>query len=66
MCLAADYETTSGCVRKATVELFSRDLLDEFRQGVLTLLPGSATIPELPKYGTLDITKVLDSQYYFN
>ena len=66
LCLASDHKTVAREVRQATVDLFSRDLLDEFRQGVLTLVPSSAIVPELPKYGTLDITKVLDSEYYFN
>ena len=66
LCLASDHKTVAREVRQATVDLFSRDLLNEFRQGVLTLVPGSAIVPELPKYGTLDITKVLDSEYYFN
>jgi DNA-directed RNA polymerase len=66
LCLGADYKTMSRSVREATVELFSRDLLAEFHQGVLTQLPGSAIVPEVPRYGSLDITKVLDSEYYFN
>ena len=66
LCLSADYMTTASCVRHATVDIFSRDLLQEFRQGLLTYLPSSCTIPEVPKYGSLDISKVKDSDYYFN
>ena len=66
LCLAADYMKVSSCVREATVDIFSRDLLSEFRQGVLTMLPSSANLPEVPEYGSLDISKVRDSDYYFN
>ena len=66
MCLGADYMKVASCVREATVDIFSRDLLAEFRQGALTMLPSSANLPEVPEYGSLDITKVRDSDYYFN
>jgi DNA-directed RNA polymerase len=56
----------ASCVRQATVDIFSRDLLREFREGALTMLPSSASMPEVPEYGSLDIAKVLDSDYYFN
>lgn len=66
LCLSGDYMTVSSCVREATIDLFSRDLLKEFRNGLLTMLPSSANLPEVPEYGSLDITKVRDSDYYFN
>mgnify|MGYP003325466158 CR=1 FL=1 len=66
LCLAADYMKVSSCVREATVDIFSRDLLTEFRNGVLTMLPSSANLPPVPEYGSLDISKVRDSDYYFN
>jgi DNA-directed RNA polymerase len=66
MCLSSDYLTVSSCVREATVDIFSRDLLNEFRQGVLTMLPSSVILPEVPEYGSLDVSKVRDSDYYFN
>jgi DNA-directed RNA polymerase len=66
LCLSGDYMMTASCVRQATVDIFSRDLLQEFRQGVLTMLPSSVSMPEVPEYGSLDIAKVRDSDYYFN
>lgn len=66
MCLAGDQPVVYRRIREATVEIFSRDLLREFHEGVLTFLPKGATIPDVPEYGTLDISKVTDSQYYFN
>lgn len=66
LCLAADAPIVSSCVRTATVNLFSRDLLSELRSQVLTMLPSSHNIPVVPEYGSLDITEVLNSEYYFN
>jgi len=66
LCLAADAPIVASCVRRATVNIFSRDLLAELHSQVLTLLPSSATIPTVPEYGSLDITEVLNSEYYFN
>lgn len=66
LCLSGDYMKVSSCVREATVDIFSRDLLEEFRRGVLTMLPSSANLPPVPEYGSLDISKVRDSDYYFN
>ena len=66
LCLAADAPTMGSCVRKATVDLFSRDLLAELRAQVLTMLPSVVALPEVPEYGSLDVTEVLSSEYYFN
>ena len=66
LCLAADAPVVSKCVRKATVDIFSRDVLAEFRAQALTMLPSVVTLPEVPEYGSLDVTEVLSSQYYFN
>lgn len=66
LCLAADAPVVSESVREATVDIFSRDLLSEFRTQVLTMLPSSANIPDVPEYGSLDIKEVLKSKYYFN
>ena len=64
--LAADAPIVSRCVRRATVDLFSRDLLGEFRAQVLTMLPSMVQCPVTPEYGSLDINEVLSSEYYFN
>jgi len=66
LCLVADAGTMHKCVRKATVDIFSRDLLGELRQQVLTMLPSGVTLPEVPEYGSLDVNEVLSSKYYFN
>lgn len=66
LCLAADAPIVAKCVRKATVDIFSRDLLAEFRLQALTMLPPLVALPEVPEYGSLDVTEVLSSEYYFN
>jgi DNA-directed RNA polymerase len=66
LCLAADASIVGSCVRHATVDLFSRDLLSEFRAQALTMLPPMVELPPVPEYGTLDIHEVLKSEYYFN
>lgn len=66
LCLVADAGTMHKCVRNATVDIFSRDLLGELRQQVLTMLPSGVTLPEVPEYGSLDVNEVLSSKYYFN
>jgi len=66
LCLAADAPIVAKCVRKATVDIFSRDLLSEFRLQALTMLPPLVVLPEVPEYGSLDVTEVLSSEYYFN
>jgi len=66
LCLAADAPIVSVCVRRATVDLFSRDLLAELRSQVLTMSPSLVVLPEVPEYGSLDVTEVLSSKYYFN
>lgn len=65
-CLAADAPTVSQCVRTATVSLFNRDLLADLRNEALTYLPSSVKLPEVPEYGSLDVSEVLSSKYYFN
>jgi len=66
MCLAPDYKKVSLAVRQSTVKLFSEEIFRNFRDSTLTLLPSSAMLPDVPKYGALDVTKVLTSDYYFN
>ena len=62
---AADSGVLSTCLRTATVQLFSQDLLADFAKQISVLLPIGITLPEIPYVGGLDIEQVLDSQYYF-
>ena len=64
--LAADAPTMFNCIREATVDLFSENILQNFRDSMMTLLPSSVELPLVPERGNLEISKVLNSDYYFN
>ena len=52
-------------IRHCTVEMFTPNLLEMFRNEIQIQLPNSVQLPELPTFGNLDIRKVLESPYYF-
>lgn len=56
-------DTLATCIRQATAEIFSTDILSKFRDEVTTQT--EKELPELPEYGTLDPNDVIDSEYYF-
>lgn len=67
------YGTTAGesqglhdCLRQATVAMFSENLLEIFRKQLESMLPSTLRLPEVPPLGDMDITKVLESKYYFS
>lgn len=68
---AADTGLMGQILREAFVEQYSEDVLGKFREEIITQLRETgadelvAKVPELPKYGTLDLTLVLDSEYFF-
>ena len=56
----------AGCVRQAAVNIFTPDLLLDFHDQIACRLPSQVQLPSPPARGTMDLTKVLDSQYYWN
>ena len=56
----------ASALRTATVEMFSEDLLENFRSQILAQLPNGVYCPCPPEKGDLDIREVLDSDYYFS
>jgi len=56
----------SACIRQATVEIFSDDLLENFRQQLQSQLPEGIILPDPPQKGDFRIESVLDSDYYFS
>lgn len=65
---AADAAAMARCLRTAFVGMFTeRDVLAELRDAVAAMLPETKKkkLPPLPPKGTLDITKVLQSTYFF-
>ena len=63
---ASNVDTFSRAVRRATVDIFSEDQLTLFANSINVLLPAGVEVPPLPPRGSLDVTKVLDSRYYWN
>jgi len=64
--LATDCDLFNEAVREATVEIFADDMLGKIEQMFLTMLPSDVHLPSAPQRGDLDITKVIDSPYYWN
>lgn len=68
---ACDTGTLANNLRVAFVEQYSGDVLAKFRDEIVSQLKSSgaeklvAKMPPLPKYGTLDLNVVLDSEYFF-
>jgi DNA-directed RNA polymerase len=66
-----DTELLGNTLRQAFVAQYSVDVLGNFRDEIVEQLVNSGAgdlvkkIPELPEYGTLDLSVVLDSEYFF-
>ena len=63
---AAKSGMLSSCLRQATVDMFSEDLMENFAKQISHLLPSNVDVPPIPYVGGLDIESVIDSQYYFS
>lgn len=63
---ACDLDIINECVREATVDIFKENVMEDLTNQFSTLLPSGAVLPETPKVGTLDVSKVLESKYYFS
>lgn len=65
--LAADVEALNVILRQAFIEQYSSDVLGKFRQELVAQLPPdlAAKVPPLPEMGTLDVSGVLGSDYFF-
>ncbi|QDP54765.1 MAG: putative RNA polymerase [Prokaryotic dsDNA virus sp.] len=64
--LAADTEKLATAIRTSAAEMFSEDILMDFKLGVESMLPGIEPLPDLPEYGTLDPSVVKESLFFFN
>jgi DNA-directed RNA polymerase len=63
---AAKSGMLASCLRQATVDLFTEDLMENFAQQITHLLPHGVSLPPIPYVGGLEIESVFDSQYYFS
>ena len=55
-----------GCVREASINIFEEKLLDNFRNQILSSLPSSVSLPPTPPKGSLRVSELRDSDYYFS
>jgi DNA-directed RNA polymerase len=64
---AADAETLSRQLRQAFVDQYTPNVLEDFRDQLAQQLPPELAqqLPELPPMGTLDLTGIMDSEYFF-
>lgn len=61
--LAADAPMMARTLREVYVEMFSGDLLEDFRSQMQAQLEGPVPVP--PERGDLDVNSVLKSEYFF-
>jgi DNA-directed RNA polymerase len=63
---AADADEMARCLRESFVEMYQRqDVLADFRDEISGVLSEGVELPELPPQGSLDISEVLDSEFFF-
>jgi len=55
-----------GCVREASVQIFQDNILEDFKNQVLRTLPTSVSLPPTPPKGSLRVSELRDSDYYFS
>lgn len=59
-------ETLAVSIREAYCRIFNADVLADFKHEVEAYLPAGVELPPLPTYGSLDISEVRNSSYFFN
>ncbi|PPE71452.1 hypothetical protein IS481_11945 [Caldimonas thermodepolymerans] len=62
---AGHTDTLSQRLREEFVAIYSRPALEEWRQSVI-VHSGRDDIPPIPKLGALDVSKVLESEFFFS
>ena len=63
--LAADSECLSRAVRESYISLFREDRLAALRDELQAQVP-ETELPELPPYGSLDVSELRNSPYFFS
>jgi DNA-directed RNA polymerase len=64
--LAADAPTMLRTLRDVVADVFAVDRLKDFRDEVQRQLPEGIVLPDLPKYGSLDVEVARGAQYLFS
>jgi DNA-directed RNA polymerase len=62
---AGNVETLTSVIRQEFVTLHSKPLLQQFFDGVEPSLPADHGVPPVPPAGSLDLTAVLQADYFF-
>jgi DNA-directed RNA polymerase len=64
---AADSQFLAEMLRQVFVKMFSDNLLENLLEGIKSQVPGKppGDFPPVPVTGTLDITSVLESRFFF-
>lgn len=63
--LAADADAMARTLRDVVADVFTPDLLADFRDEIQKQLPAGVDLPPLPEYGTLDVQEARGAQYLF-
>ncbi len=66
--VAADAEMMGRCLREAFIDMYeNHDVLGDLRQAVLEMVPEEARgeVPELPVRGSLDLSLIRESDFFF-
>jgi DNA-directed RNA polymerase len=65
--LAADMDTMFDVTRQVFRQIHEgRDVLEDLRQDVISALPVGVEVPPVPPKGTLDLSLVEKSAYFFS
>ncbi|MCT4492404.1 DNA-directed RNA polymerase [Bosea minatitlanensis] len=63
---AGNAQVMANALREEFVRMYSeRDVLAKFRDDLLQQLPLGSNLPELPPKGSLDLSQVLESPFFF-
>ncbi len=63
--LATDTDTLRECLRQSFYQMYQIDVLEAFKKEIEEGLPEGVKLPPLPAKGTLDISLVLKSDFFF-
>ena len=64
-CHAADAPTMARVLREEFVRIYEKPVMETFKEELELQLPPGTELPELPPYGSLDLSEVLESRYFF-
>lgn len=63
---ATQVDLLTQALKDAAVEIFSRNVLEDFANQARLRLPSNAQLPELPQLGKFDLLTLQQSEYFFS